>query len=259
MDDYEIVTMGDHALAHGDCLEVMQDMDDGSVDLILADLPYGTTRNKWDSIIPLDKLWESYWRILKKDGAVVLTAAEPFTSFLITSQLKHFRYDLIWRKNKASGFLNAKRQPLRAHEQILIFSRKAPRYNPQKTIGHKPGNAATRTKQSDNYGTANASSYGGSTERYPLSVLDFAVLNNDSPERVHSTQKPVDLMAYLIRTYSNLGDLVLDNTMGSGTTGVACVREGRRFRGIEKERKYFDFAHERIAAEIASLSHVQQG
>ncbi len=233
----------------GDCLEVMASMEAGSVDLILADLPYGTTRNKWDKIIPLEFLWEAYWNVLKPDGAIVLTAAQPFASMLVASSPKCFRYDLIWRKNKASGFLNAKRMPLRGHEHILVFYVKPPTYNPQKTVGHKPGNAATRTKQSDNYGAAAASSYGGQTDRYPVSVLDFPVVNNDDPARIHATQKPVDLMAYLIRTYSNPGDLVLDNTMGSGTTGVAAMREGRSFIGIEADPDIYEKALLRLRAE----------
>ena len=235
-------------LMNADCLQAMCAIPDGSVDLVLCDLPYGTTQNKWDSVIPFEPLWREYWRVLKPNGAVVLTAAQPFTSALVMSQVEHFRYEWVWVKNKASGHLNANRRPMRAHEDVLVFCRTQPRYFPLKTEGHRPGNYAKRAKQSENYGYAEPTEYGGQTTRVPKTPLCIPVLNNDDPQRVHPTQKPVALMEYLIRTYTNEGETVLDNCMGSGTTGVACKNTGRNFIGIERDPEYFRIAQERINA-----------
>lgn len=229
-------------LIEGDCLEIMAELPAQSVDLVLCDLPYGTTQNKWDSVLPFAPLWAAYNRVCS--GAVVLTASQPFTSALVMSNVDQFKHDWVWRKNKASGHLNANRAPLRAHESVLVFG--AATYNPQKTAGHKPGNYALRRTHTTNYGAQKPTEYGGQTERYPTTIIDCPVVNNDSPERAHPTQKPVALMEYLIRTYTNEGALVLDNCMGSGTTGVACANTGRRFIGIEKDPRYFDIACERI-------------
>ncbi len=227
----------------GDCLEVMKAIPDASIDLVIADLPYEITQNKWDQIIPFEPLWDAYKRICKKSAAIILTAVQPFTSLLVNSNLEMFRYDLVWRKNKKRGFLNAKKMPLRQHEDILVFYSKLPTYNPQKTTGHAPTHNFTKhTSDGTNYGkTKQGIKGGGSTERYPTSVLDFAVVNNDrSEEKIHPTQKPVELFEWLIRTYSNEGDLVLDNCVGSGTTIWACLNSRRTFVAIENDQKYYE-------------------
>src|SRR5690606_33568674 len=187
----------------------------------------------WDQIIPFDKLWEQYNRIIKDNGAIVLTAVKPFSAMLIMSNPKMYRYDIIWRKNKSTGFLNAKKMPLRQHEEILVFYKKTPTYNPQKTTGHKPANSYTKhTSDGTNYGkTKTGISGGGQTDRYPTSVLDIKVMNNDDPNKFHPTQKPVELFEWLIKTYTNEGDIVLDNCMGSGTTAVACLNTNRNYIG----------------------------
>lgn len=231
----------------GDCLELMKDIPDKNVDLILCDLPYSVTANqKWDVLIPFDKLWESYERIIKDNGAIVLTAVEPFRSKLICSNPDLFRYDLIWEKNKIYGFLNAKKQPLRKHESVLIFYKKQPTYNPQFTIGHKPVNSFTKTKESKNYGKTKEMSGGGQTTRYPTSILKFDVVNNDSIDKIHSAQKPIALFEYLIKTYSNEGDLVLDNAFGSGTTIVAAINTKRNYLGFENDKEIFEKARNRL-------------
>ena len=235
-------------LRTGNCLEVLAAARTASVDMILADLPYGTTQNTWDTPLPFIPMWQEFARVAKPNAAIVLMAAQPFASQLICSNLKYFRYDLIWRKNKSTGFLNAKRMPLRAHEHILVFYREPPIYNPQKTSGHDPGHYAKRARKSENYGAYDSTEYGGATERYPTSVLDVPIINNDSPDKSHSTQKPVDLMRWLIRTYTAPSAIVLDPTMGVGTTGVACALEGRGFIGIELNPDYVALARKRIDA-----------
>lgn len=236
------------ALIHGDCLERMGDIPDKSIDMILCDMPYGTTRNKWDVVLPLDRLWFIYKRIIKDNGAVVLFSQEPFTSTLINSQPELFRYELIWHKTQATGFLNANRMPLRAHENILLFYKKLPTYNPQKTHGNKRKVSTSahkrNSKKTSNYGEYKAYTY-DSTDRYPTSVLQFSTDKQKSA--LHPSQKPVALLEYLINTYTNEGETVLDNCMGSGSTGVACVNTGRRFIGIEIDDNYFNIAKERIA------------
>jgi site-specific DNA-methyltransferase (adenine-specific) len=226
-------------LMKGDCLEMMKLIPNGSVDMVLCDLPYGTTQNKWDAVIPFEALWAEYRRICK--GAIVLTAAQPFTSALVMSQPDVFKYQWVWRKPNGTGFLNAKKQPLRNHEDVLVFYANQPTYNPQFTEG-KP----YRQKQgsgTDNYGAVRDNYETVSDgKRYPLTVVDF----HQGDKKVHPTQKPVALMEYLIRTYTNEGDTVLDNTMGSGTTGVAAVNTGRQFIGIERDDKYFAIAKKRI-------------
>ena len=233
-----------HSIHVGDCLELMKELPDNSVDLILCDLPYGTTQNKWDSVIDLEALWAEYKRICR--GTIVLTASQPFTSALVMSNPAWFRHEWVWEKNKASGHLNAKRRPMRAHEDVLVFSKSAPLYTPQMTAGHRPGNYAKRGRQSTCYGAAASTEYGGTTLRYPRSVQRFNVVNNDDACRAHPTQKPIELMEYMIRTYTNPGDVVLDNCMGSGTTGVACMNTGRRFIGMELDEGYFEIAKKRI-------------
>lgn len=234
----------------GDCLELMPKIKDKSVDLILCDLPYGTTNCKWDSIIPLDELWKNYKRIIKDNGAIVLTAQTPFDKVLGASNLKMLRYEWVWEKTAATGHLNAKKMPMKAHENILVFYKKLPTYNPQKTCGHKPVN--TFTKRVKESGTADGEIYnntvevsgGGSTERYPRSVLTFP--SDKQTCNLHPTQKPLELMKYFIKTYSNEGDLVLDNCAGSGTTGLAAKELGRDYILIEKEEEYFNIITERL-------------
>jgi site-specific DNA-methyltransferase (adenine-specific) len=233
----------------GDCLERMAEIPDGSVDMVMCDLPYGTTACKWDSVIPFAPLWVAYRRVCKPRAAIVLTACQPFTSALVMSNPSMFKYDWCWEKTAASGHLNAKKMPMRAHESVLVFCEGTPLYIPQKTKGH-PRKVSTaehkrNCKATENYGAHGLHSY-DSTERYPRSIVKFS--SDKQKSALHSTQKPVALMEYLIRTYSNEGDTVLDNTMGSGTTGVACINTGRNFIGIERDEKYFAIAKARIEA-----------
>ena len=226
-------------LMQGDCLEKMKKLPDGCVDMILCDLPYGTTQCKWDVVIPFEPLWEQYKRVCR--GTVVLTAAQPFSSLLVTSNIKDFRYQWVWVKSKITGVLNAKRMPVRKHEQILVFGALTT-YNAQ---GIRP--KGTTTKQggcSDNYGVRGTKPYTQEFENWPRDVIEVA----SEGKTLHPTQKPVALMEYLIKTYTHPGMLVLDNCMGSGTTGVACINTGRNFVGIEKDPKYFEIARRRIAA-----------
>lgn len=246
--------MNEIQLMQGDCLELMKGIPDSSVDMILCDLPYGTTRNKWDSIIPFDSLWKQYDRVIKSNGAIVLFSAEPFTSLLVSSNIKSFRYDLIWSKPQGSDFLNANRKPLRSHENICVFYKSQPTYNAQKTDG-KPYKAKSGESTSSNFGKFNGSHHTENKDgkRCPLTVLSFNGEHNKG--KVHPTQKPVALLEYLVKTYTNPGEVVLDNCMGSGSTGVACVNTGRRFIGMELDQKYFDIALKRIAEAEGSRTH----
>jgi len=238
-------------LYQGDCLEVMATLPDNSIDMVLTDPPYGTTACRWDSIIPFEPMWDQLKRITKKGGAIVMTASQPFTSALVMSNPSMFKYDWVWKKNKSTGFLNAKKMPMRDKEDVLVFYEKQCTYNPQKTYGHSPVNSFTKhTSDGETVGKTKVGwSGGGSTERYPKTVQEFSVVNQDgsSPEgKFHPTQKPVALMEYLIKTYTNEGETVLDFTMGSGTTGVAAKNLGRSFVGIELDKEYFKVAKERI-------------
>ena len=231
-------------MLHGDCLELMKDIPDGAVDLILCDPPYGTTDCKWDIILPFEKLWEEYNRVLKHDGAVVLFAAQPFTTTLIHSNKRAFRYCWYWLKNQPTGFAFAKYQPMRQVEDICVFYRKHGTYNPQ-GIQAIRGAKVRKRKASDKENvydmTTLLKEYTPRFKNYPKNVLQF------STERgLHPTQKPVPLLEYLVRTYTNEGDTVLDNCMGSGSTGVACARTGRHFIGMEQNKVYFDIAQKRI-------------
>ena len=233
-------------LLNGDCLELMKNIPDKSIDMILCDLPYGTTHNKWDNVIPMEPLWEQYNRIIKDHGAIVLFSQMPFGASLIMSNPKMFRYEWIWEKNQAVGFLNAKKMPLRKHENILVFYKHLPTYNPQGLIKldepiQEEGSANRNGK---NYGVADKSFIRTHTN-YPTDIITFS---KDSG--YHPTQKPVDLLEYLIKTYTNEGDLVLDNCMGSGSTGVACVNTNREFIGMELDEKYFKIACERLGAQV---------
>ena len=239
-------------LLQGDCLELMKDIPDKSIDLILCDLPYGTTRNSWDEVIPFDKLWAQYNRIIKDNGAILLFAQGKFYVNLVSSNMKMFRYDLVWDKELISGFLNAKRMPLRRHEQVAVFYKHLPTYNPQFTQGkplHSKGTAyQTKELTNNNYGDFKATDddRAGSTEKYPTSIIKF---QKPHPSVcVHPTQKPIELLEYLIKTYTNEGDTVLDNCMGSGSTGVACKNTDREFIGMELDEKYYKIACERLGA-----------
>jgi DNA modification methylase len=235
-------------LFQGDCLEIMADAPSESVDMILCDLPYGTTACKWDSVIPFDKLWEQYRRLIRGNGAIVLTASQPFTSTLICSNLGWFKYVWAWNKVLPRGHLNAKKQPMRVHEDIAVFSRGSNIYNPQKTTGHVRKIARTKYEKkgdgSQVYGKESRDTFYDSDERYPTTIITFSTANQHG--KLHPTQKPVALMEYLIRTYTNPGDVVLDNCMGSGTTGVACQNTGREFIGIEQDAAYFAIAEKRL-------------
>ena len=226
-----------------DCFEVMPKLPAASVDMILADLPYGTTRCAWDSELPLELLWREYGRICR--GPVVLFAQTPFDKVLGVSNLRDLKYEWIWEKTNATGHLNAKKMPMKAHENVLVSYDRQPTYNPIKTTGHVRKVAAKWGAGSPVYGkqVLDGKVY-DSTERYPRSVLTFA--SDKQRSKLHPTQKPVALCDYLIRTYSNPGDLILDNCMGSGTTGVACLNTGRRFIGIENNADYFAIAEQRI-------------
>jgi site-specific DNA-methyltransferase (adenine-specific) len=236
-----------YKLINGECIEEMTKIEENSVDMVFCDLPYGTTRNSWDSVIDLNLLWQQYNRIVKDTGAIVLTAANPFDKILAMSNFENFRYDWIWEKNKATGHLNCKKVPLKSHEYVLVFYKKNPVYNPQFTFGHKPMNAVKPKKnipspeKTRNYAHLDEhfGNPGGETKRYPRSVIKIPVINNDDKLKWHPTQKPVQLPEYFIKTYSNEGDVILDNCMGSGSTGIACINLKRKFIGIEMDTDYY--------------------
>ena len=244
-----------YTLLLGDTLERMKEIPDGNVDMILCDLPYGTTACKWDSVIPFEPLWAAYRRVCKKNAAIVLTASQPFTTALIASNYEMFAYEWIWDKGVSASFVQAKRMPMRVHENVLVFcpSGQTPRYFPQMTPKDKPvvfrgktgrgANAIPVVDRPDFQKTY--------TESYPPTIQSFSSRSAGS-RGIHPTQKPIALMEYLIRTYTNEGETVLDNTMGSGTTGVACVNLGRNFIGIERDESYFAIAKHRIEAAYAS-------
>lgn len=254
-------------VTQGDCLEVMKDIPDGSVDMILCDLPYGTTACKWDSIIPFEPLWEQYERVIKDNGAIVLTASQPFTTALISSNIELFKYEWIWEKSTSAGFVHAKNMPLKRHENICVFS-KAPmghasllgerrmQYNPQ---GLREVNKVHRRPTTGMVNVigkrpSHVNEFEVKFENYPTSILKFPSGNN---KNVHPTQKPVALFEYLIKTYTNEGEIVLDNCIGSGTTAIAALNTGRYFIGIEKEREYVDIANRRIIDRIYEMSQSQ--
>ena len=228
-------------ILHGDCLDLMKEIPDGSIDMILCDLPYGSTKNAWDVIIPLEPLWAHYKRIIKEHGVVVLFGRLPFSAHLVTSATVPYRYDWVWVKSRGSGFLNARRMPLRAHESILVFYKEKPVYHAQM----RPGKAYTVRSSlatSSCYGQFDGGNVTASDGwRYPLDVLTYSAERGS-----HPTQKPVPLLEYLIRTYTDTDAVVLDNCMGSGSTGVACVRAGRDFIGMEMDGGYFEIAKKRI-------------
>jgi len=238
----------------GDCLERMKEIPDGSVDLILADPPYGTTACKWDSVIDLPSMWEHLKRVVKANGAIILFAQTPFDKVLGASNIEMLKYEWIWEKTAATGHLNAKKAPMKAHENILVFYNKQPTYNPQKLYNQPPTNSYTkRNGDGECYGKTVEVSGGGDTERYPRSVQVFK--SDKQKVSLHPTQKPVALMEYLVKTYSDEGETVLDFTMGSGTTGVACVNTNRNFIGIEMNEGYFNVAKERIVSSQETVNN----
>jgi len=244
----------------GDCLERMKEIPDGSVDMVLCDLPYGTTACKWDSVIPFEPLWAEYRRVTKRNAAIVLTASQPFTSALVMSNPALFRYDWTWRKPKGTGHLNAAKQPMRDKEDIAVFYARQPTYNPQFAQGtpykDKAGkDHSARSSMTDVYGAYTNFRNDNDGRRYPKQVVEFGVVERGT---YHPTQKPVALMEYLIRTYTNEGETVLDNTMGSGTTGVACINTGRQFVGIERDEGYFSIAEKRIADAVSAQSQAAE-
>ena len=229
-------------LLNGDCLELMKDIPDKSIDLILCDLPYGTTQCKWDVIIPFDKLWAHYNRIIKDNGAILLFSRQPFTSQLVSSNLKMYRHELIWQKEQATNFLHIKKQFGQITENIEVFYKHQPTYNPQMVKSDKPiksnGGNSSKTYNNQTFIGSNEVRY----EKYPTNILCF----KRDKTGLHPTQKPVALLEYLIKTYTNEGDTVLDNCMGSGSTGVACINTNREFIGIELDENYFNIAKERL-------------
>ena len=240
-------------IIHGDCLEVMKQIPDKSIDMILADLPYGTTACKWDTIIPFEPLWEQYKRIIKDNGAIVLTASQPFTSALVMSNPKMFKVAIVWNKKKAGNFVQGNIQPLKIHEDVLIFYSKQPTYNPQKTLLDKPQKVRNGAKNRQD--RKEAGGFGGTViysdkfeadKKLPTTIVEISK-DNYGKNVFHPTQKPVALFEYLIKTYTNEGDLVLDNVAGSGTTGVACKNLNRNYILIEKEQEYIEIIKARLS------------
>jgi site-specific DNA-methyltransferase (adenine-specific) len=244
-----------NSLFEGDCLQLMKSLPDSSVDMVLCDLPYGTTQNKWDSVINLKKLWKEYNRVVKPNGAIVLTSQGIFTAKLMLSNEQYFKYKLAWEKSKSTNFLNAKKQPLRKHEDICIFYRKQPTYNPQMSEGVAYDKGIRKNQLSGSYGDFKPRHVKSDGERYPTDVIYFKTAESEGTVW-HPTQKPIELGRYLIRTYTKPGDLVLDNSFGSGSFLVAAALEGRDFCGIEKNEDvhlfkkdaidYIDVAHQRL-------------
>lgn len=234
----------------GDCLELLPRIEDGIVDMVLADLPYGVTQNKWDSVIPLEPLWSELRRACKPNAAVVLTASQPFSSALVASNRSMFRHEWVWLKDKGSNFLNVRREPFKEHDTILVFSHGGWTYNPQMQDRLRSGKKKIGTidltgPAGDNYGSTNRKSYTFTEKRYPTSWRYFKIERG-----LHPTQKPVDLFRYMIRTYSNEGDLVLDPCVGSGTSAIAAMRENRRYLCFERDPKYYETASRRVLQEV---------
>lgn len=234
--------MSEVSLFNGDCLDLMRDIPDASVDMILCDLPYGTTACKWDSVIPFEPLWAEYRRIAKHNAPVVLTASQPFTTALIASNMRGFKYCWVWEKTRFANQMLAKVQPLKIHEDIVVFADGKAPYNPQGLVEINRTTKQGARVTDNNGGGVRRTEYLQTHTNYPRSIQRFA----SEGKTIHPTQKPVALMEYLIRTYTNPGDVVLDNCMGSGTTGVACVNTGRNFIGMEMDEGYYQIAKDRI-------------
>ena len=227
-------------LYQGDCLEEMKNIPDKSIDMILCDLPYGTTKNKWDSIIPLEPLWEQYKRIIKDNGAILLFGSQPFTTILNYSNISNYIYEWVWIKNNSTGFQLANKRPLKKHELISVFYKKQPTYNPQGLIEYNKINK--RGSMGENWSEMNSNNYIQRWTNYPTQILEYKY----DKQKLHPTQKPVALLEYLIKTYTDEEEIVLDNCMGSGSTGVACLNTNRKFIGIELDNNYFNIAKNRI-------------
>ena len=235
----------------GDCLDVMKNIPDKSVDMILCDLPYGTTQNKWDSIIPLEPLWEQYKRIIKDNGAILLFGSQPFTTILNYSNISNYRYEWVWIKNNSTGFQLANKRPLKKHELISVFYKKQPTYNPQGLIEHNKINK--RGSMGENWSEMNSNNYIQRWTNYPTQILEYKY----DKQKLHPTQKPVALLEYLIKTYTDEEEIVLDNCMGSGSTCVACLNTNRKFIGIELEEKFFEIAKNRIKEARNNIKEIE--
>lgn len=236
----------------GDCFDILPTIDAGSIDLVCADVPYGTTECKWDSVLDLERMWSELYRVSRENAAIIIFSAQPFTSILVASNLKHWRSEWIWEKGNATGFLNAKKQPLRAHENIEVFYRRQPTYNPQFTHGHERRTSKRKSVNSECYGKAYMLTEYDSTSRYPRDVQFFS--SDKQKGNFHPTQKPVALLQYLIETYSNPGEMVLDFTMGSGTAAIACQESRRSFIGIEKDPAIYQVACDRTGYRNLAVS-----
>lgn len=257
-----------NTVIHGDCLKEMKKIPDNSIDMVLCDLPYGTTQNKWDSVIPLSKLWKEYNRIVKENGAIVLTSQGIFTAKLILSNEKFFKYKIVWEKSKPTNFLNAKKQPLRKHEDICVFYRKQPLYNPQMKEGEAYNKGVRKDQLTGSYGDFKPTEVKSNGGRYPTDIVYFKTSESEG-EVYHPTQKPVELGRYLIKTFTQEGDLILDNTCGSGSFLVSAVLENRNFIGIEKNHEvhrfknkeidYIDVCEQRISQAYKSINKEWKG
>jgi len=246
---WDIARVSHSTLVNADCFDVFPFIEDKSIDAIIADLPYGTTECKWDSILPFDKLWDNYTRILKDSGCLVFTGTQPFTTMLISSNLKLFKYELIWDKVLPTGFALVKYQPMKQHENILIFGKGKTTYNPQKIKREKPRIYNRTHKKYEGSENLKGGHDGNdrTLEYYePRSIQVFSNANQKAKQ--HPTEKPLELMEWIVKTYTNENEMVLDNTMGSGTTGLACLKTNRQFIGIEKERQYYDVAVRRLSS-----------
>lgn len=247
-----------NSIFEGDCIEIMKQFPDNCIDMILCDLPYGTTQNKWDSIIPLDELWHEYKRIIKENGAIVLTSQGLFTAQLMLSNPKQFKYKWVWEKSKPTNFLNAKKQPLRKYEDVCVFYKKQPVYNPQMVQGEPYDKGFRKNQLSGSYGDFQPVHVHSNGKRYPTDVIYFKTAESEG-EVIHPTQKPVELGRYFVRTYTNPGALVLDNTFGSGSFLLSALLEGRNFVGIEKNKDVHLFKEKEIDYILAAKRRLYTG
>jgi site-specific DNA-methyltransferase (adenine-specific) len=244
-------------ISAGDCIQLLAGLPSACVKLAWLDLPYGVTANTWDKLIPMAPLWEQLRRVGRRDAVYVFTAIQPFSSLVVCSNLPWFRFSMVWAKNKASGHLSAKKRPMRAHEDLLVFYGRQPAYRAQKTTGHAPMSAATRRSFSSNYGgQAQTKAEAGTTLRWPTTVLPIPVMNNDDPEKVAPTQKPEALPGWFVDTYTEPGDLVLDPTMGSGSALFAAAARGRRFVGFDTDGALVARARRKLGLEVEPLRSV---
>lgn len=247
-----------NSIFEGDCIEIMKQFPDNCIDMILCDFPYGTTQNKWDSIIPLDELWHEYKRIIKENGAIVLTSQGLFTAQLMLSNPKQFKYKWVWEKSKPTNFLNAKKQPLRKYEDVCVFYKKQPVYNPQMVQGEPYDKGFRKNQLSGSYGDFQPVHVHSDGKRYPTDVIYFKTAESEG-EVIHPTQKPVELGRYFVRTYTNPGALVLDNTFGSGSFLLSALLEGRNFVGIEKNKDVHLFKEKEIDYILAAKRRLYTG